>query len=103
MKIDRATKPILVNVTFVHATDWTGDALRKARSRKGQSLRTFAKRVGLSSSYYSKLERGEATPDVETLACIVKALTGSRRAFDEAIRTQIRKSMTGKLPKGYEN
>lgn len=42
-----------------------GAQLRRARERRGISLRRFAKSVGMSATYLSKVERGDLPPPSE--------------------------------------
>lgn len=51
-----------------------GERLRAARSAKNISLRQFAEKIDLTSSYYSKVERGEALAAVETYEAICREL-----------------------------
>lgn len=46
------------------------------RIRKGQKRRQIdvAEEAGIDSSYYARIERGEANPSLEVLNAIVKAL-----------------------------
>ncbi|HHV93565.1 MAG TPA: helix-turn-helix transcriptional regulator [Firmicutes bacterium] len=47
--------------------DSLGDRLRLARERKGMSLTEAAEAAGISVSYLSEIERGQAQPAVDTL------------------------------------
>lgn len=51
-----------------------GNMIKNARQDKGLTLRKFADELGLSPSYFSKLERGEALASNETYDKIWKAL-----------------------------
>lgn len=42
-----------------------GELIRKRRSREGYTLRGFAKMVGISPTYLSKIERGDYPPPGE--------------------------------------
>jgi len=48
--------------------------LKKYRLQKGMKQVDVAKKAGLNSNYYSKVERGEAIPSVITLKKILGAL-----------------------------
>lgn len=48
--------------------------LKKFRLQKGMKQTDVAKKAGLNSNYYSKVERGEAIPSVITLKKILGAL-----------------------------
>jgi Zn-dependent peptidase ImmA (M78 family)/DNA-binding XRE family transcriptional regulator len=50
------------------------DRIARARSAAGLSLRGLAERVGVSHTAISKYERGELTPDSETLRALGQAL-----------------------------
>ena len=51
-----------------------GQRLRTERERQGIGLRTLAKRVGVSASLISQVERGKVMPSVGTLYAIVREL-----------------------------
>lgn len=51
-----------------------GERLRQERERQGLSLRELARRVDLSPSFISQVERGFASPSVATLYQIVSQL-----------------------------
>ena len=48
--------------------------LKQFRLQKGMKQVDLAKKAGLNSNYYSKVERGEAIPSVITLKKILGAL-----------------------------
>jgi len=52
----------------------TGDRLRRRRTAAGLSLREFARRVGVSASTVSQIERGLISPSVATLYAFVQEL-----------------------------
>ncbi len=56
------------------ASDDLGPQLRQVRVRAGITVREFARRVGVSPSLISQVERGLATPSVGTLLAITKEL-----------------------------
>lgn len=51
-----------------------GDRLRRARTSRGLSLRTMAKRLGVSPSLISQVETGRAKPSVNTLYALANEL-----------------------------
>lgn len=54
------------NVTLNVTTPFTGSDLRRWREERTIGLREFCRALGVSSSYWSKVERGLAMPDFET-------------------------------------
>lgn len=50
------------------------DNLKKFRQRKSLTQAELAKKAGINSNYYAKIERGELRPSIETLEKIIKAL-----------------------------
>jgi transcriptional regulator with XRE-family HTH domain len=69
-----------------------GERLRAARERQGVSLRELAKRIGLSPSAVSQIERGHVMPSVGTLYAMTSRLQlsmdelfGDGRAADAPI------------------
>jgi transcriptional regulator with XRE-family HTH domain len=62
-----------------------GQRLREAREQQRISLRTLAKRIDVSASLVSQVERGNVTPSVGTLYAIVRELNLSMdELFSEA-------------------
>jgi len=55
-------------------TDSAAKKLRKLRQEKGLSQALLAEKAGINSNYYSKIERGELKPSLETYEKIAKAL-----------------------------
>jgi transcriptional regulator with XRE-family HTH domain len=51
-----------------------GDRLRRARTSRGLSLRSVAKRLGVSPSLISQVETGRAKPSVSTLYALANEL-----------------------------
>jgi transcriptional regulator with XRE-family HTH domain len=51
-----------------------GDRLRQARTARGLSLRTVARRLGVSPSLISQVETGRAKPSVSTLYALANEL-----------------------------
>ena len=63
-----------------------GHLLRDARSRHGLDQRALARRAGTSQVQISRIERGETSPSVETLARLL-AVMGERLVLDsESVR-----------------
>jgi len=50
------------------------DKFRKTRLKLGLTQIEFAKKAGLNSNHYAKIERGEEVPNTTTLIKIIKAL-----------------------------
>jgi len=48
--------------------------LKRARSAKGWTQVVLAKKAGINSNYYAKIERAEISPSYETFEKIFKAL-----------------------------
>jgi len=48
--------------------------LKEIRLQKNLKQTEVAQKAGLNANYYTKVERGEAKPSVETLEKILKAL-----------------------------
>lgn len=48
--------------------------LRKLRLAKSLYQKDLAKKAGISTNYYARVERGEVTPSVEIIAKLSKAL-----------------------------
>ena len=51
-----------------------GERLRRARTARGLSLRSVAKRLGVSPSLISQVETGRAKPSVSTLYALANEL-----------------------------
>jgi transcriptional regulator with XRE-family HTH domain len=51
-----------------------GNKIRKLRTSKGINLTSFAKKIDKTPSYLSQMERGMASPSIQTLREISKAL-----------------------------
>ena len=58
-----------------------GELLREARTRHGLDQRTLARRAGTSQVQISRIERGQTSPTVETLARLL-AVMGERLVLD---------------------
>jgi transcriptional regulator with XRE-family HTH domain len=62
-----------------------GDRIREERTRRGVSLRSLARDVGVSASMISQIETGKSRPSVSTLYAITNALGMSlQEVFDLA-------------------
>lgn len=51
-----------------------GKTLKKLRKEKGLTQVQLAKKVGISSNYYARIERDEENPSLEVFKDIAKAL-----------------------------
>lgn len=51
-----------------------GEKLRKARKRKGLRQEDVAKKAGINSNYYARVERGEGNPSTETIQKLFEVL-----------------------------
>lgn len=51
-----------------------GKNLRKARKNQGREQIEVAEEAGINTSYYARIERGEANPTLEVLYAVIKAL-----------------------------
>lgn len=81
-----------------------GEALRNRRQLAGLSLRALGGRVGLSASFLSQVERGQAEPSVGTLMRLAEALeipageligsSGGARPGERVIRRGNRRRVT---------
>jgi transcriptional regulator with XRE-family HTH domain len=61
-------------VPDVPAPSQIGERLREARSRQGMTVREIARRVGVSPSLISQIERDKVNPSVSTLWSLVTVL-----------------------------
>jgi transcriptional regulator with XRE-family HTH domain/mannose-6-phosphate isomerase-like protein (cupin superfamily) len=78
----RATEPTAGRhdqrpVKEMSAPDQIGRRLREARMARGISLREMARRINVSPSFVSQMERGKANPSVGTLYAFVNELGAS--------------------------
>ena len=64
----------LSSVPEVSAPSQIGERLREARNRKGMTVREIARRVGVSPSLISQIERDKVNPSVSTLWGLVTVL-----------------------------
>jgi len=51
-----------------------GDKLRKAREKRKYTQEEVAKKAGMSSNYFAKIERGEVNTTFDKIYKIIKAL-----------------------------
>ena len=51
-----------------------GENIQQIRQRLNETQSEVAKRAGLSTNYYARIERGDATPSIDALEEIVHAL-----------------------------
>jgi transcriptional regulator with XRE-family HTH domain len=66
-----------------------GSRLRLLRKRRGWSGTEFARRLAISPSYMSKLERGVKSPPCWLRARMAQALGRSRKAIDELFGKEV--------------
>jgi len=60
--------------TVMHDAAHIGSRLRVQRERQGLSLRELARRIGVSASLISQIERDKVNPSVSTLYALVREL-----------------------------
>lgn len=72
--VPRRASPDRTSAAEEKASESLGPQLRQVRERAGFTVREFARRVGVSPSLISQVERGLATPSVGTLLAITKEL-----------------------------
>lgn len=51
-----------------------GDNIKTIRKKIGLTQKQVAKKAGINTNYYARIERGEINPSFETIEKIVKAL-----------------------------
>ena len=71
---DRTNADVRSSKSEERASEGLGPQLRQVRERAGLTVREFARRVGVSPSLISQVERDLATPSVGTLLAITKEL-----------------------------
>ena len=71
---DRTSVIVQSGATKESASEGLGPQLRLSREQAGLTVREFARRVGVSPSLISQVERGLATPSVGTLLAISNEL-----------------------------
>ncbi len=52
-----------------------GDSIKRIRLEQDQTQADVAKRAGLSTNYYARIERGDAAATIEALQKIARALS----------------------------
>jgi DNA-binding XRE family transcriptional regulator/quercetin dioxygenase-like cupin family protein len=78
-----------------------GERIRAERARKGISLRSLARSVGLSPSLISQIETGKCQPSVSTLYAITTALGVSvQDVFGEARVPAGQETVPAPVPRG---
>ncbi len=85
--------------------DKIGNSLRKIRELKGLKQETVAKKLGLTTNGYGKIERGESTLNLERLnqiADVFGVSTNDILNFDESIVYNI-ELMNNSAPHGTVN
>lgn len=60
-------KSIWTTKVGIDPTQWKIQSHKLRTARENTTLRQFARWLGVSPSYWSKVERGIAVPDVDTL------------------------------------
>ena len=71
---DLAAQPALVQPPELHEPTRIGPRLREQREQLGLSLRELARRIGVSASLISQIERDKVNPSVSTLHSLVREL-----------------------------
>ena len=80
----------MTDVTAAHEVSRIGPRLREQRELLGLSLRELARRVGVSPSLISQIERDKVNPSVSTLNNIVRELgLGMGDLFSDGERTRV--------------
>jgi transcriptional regulator with XRE-family HTH domain len=68
------TEPALTQLPETHEPSHIGPRLRAQREQLGLSLRELARRIGVSASLISQIERDKVNPSVSTLFSLVREL-----------------------------
>jgi transcriptional regulator with XRE-family HTH domain len=68
------TEPALTDTARAHEPSHIGPRLRARREQLGLSLRELARRIGVSASLISQIERDKVNPSVSTLYSLVREL-----------------------------
>ena len=68
------TDPDFVRSSEILEPSHIGPRLRAERERQGLSVREIARRIGVSASLVSQIERDKVTPSVSTLWALVREL-----------------------------
>ncbi|MGW2511254.1 helix-turn-helix domain-containing protein [Streptomyces scopuliridis] len=66
--------PAPPNSARVHRRRAIGEQIRAARKNAGLSQQTVAERAGISLDNYGRIERGQASPTLDTLLGIADAI-----------------------------
>ena len=83
-----------------------GRRIREQRERLGVTQAQFAERLNLSCNYYARLERGDASPRLDTLIKIINSLGVSADAIlqdvldysSDYVSTELSKQLAGLPP-----
>lgn len=68
-----------------------GRRLKSLRQNSGLTQAALAEKVGLSTNYYGSIERGEKTPQLDTMVRIVNVFDAS---LDDILSDQLNHGMT---------
>ena len=71
---DVTAEPVLAQPAEPHEPSHIGPRLRAQREQLGLSLRELARRIGVSASLISQIERDKVNPSVSTLYSLVREL-----------------------------
>lgn len=75
-----------------------GMRIRRKRQELGLTQAQFAKRVGVSTSFYGHIERGTRVPSIDTLVIIANTLNvGIDALLRDSLKIPIRLDPTGGL------
>jgi transcriptional regulator with XRE-family HTH domain len=78
---------------------YVGTRLREERQRRGVSVRSLARELGVSASLISQIETGKSQPSVSTLYAITTALGISVEAvFDPALDAEVARPAAAGAP-----
>lgn len=75
-----------------------GRRIRRKRQEQGLTQAQFAKKIGVSTSFYGHIERGSRTPSIDTLVIIANALNvGLDALLRDSLKVPIRLDPSGGL------
>ena len=75
-----------------------GRRIRRKRQEQGLTQAQFAKKIGVSTSFYGHIERGSRTPSIDTLVIIANALNvGLDALLRDSLKEPIRLDPSGGL------
>lgn len=75
-----------------------GRRIRRKRQEQGLTQAQFAKKIGVSTSFYGHIERGSRTPSIDTLVIIANALNvGLDALLRDSLKAPIRLDPSGGL------